>query len=40
MNVLPNLAFELELQARRPKAFITHGTRGSLGLDQRLLERG
>jgi hypothetical protein len=34
MNVLPDLAFELDLQARCPKAFIAHGTRSSLGLDQ------
>jgi hypothetical protein len=40
VNVLPDLAFELDLQARRPKVFTAHGARSSFGLDQRLLERG
>jgi hypothetical protein len=38
VDVLSDLAFQLDLQARCPKVFIAHGTRSSLGLDQRLLE--
>jgi hypothetical protein len=38
LNVLSDLAFELDLQARCPIAFITHRARDSLGLDQGFLE--
>jgi hypothetical protein len=37
--MLPDLTFELDLQARCPIAFMARGARGSFfGLDQRLLE--
>ena len=39
VNMLSDLTFELDLQARCPIAFMAHGARGSFfGLDQRLLE--
>ena len=38
VNVLSDLAFELDLQARCPITFIAHRARDSFGLDQGFLE--
>jgi hypothetical protein len=38
VNVRSNLAFELDLQARRAKGLIAHGARDPFSFDQRLLE--
>ena len=38
VNVLSDLAFELDLQARCPIAFLTHRARDSFGLNQGFLE--
>jgi hypothetical protein len=38
VNMFPNLAFKLHLQACRPGRLIAHDTRRPFGLDQGLLE--
>ena len=38
VNVFSDLAFELDLQARRPITFLAHGARDSFGVNQGFLE--